>query len=537
MKVALAQMNSALGDFSRNQAEILQQCRKAHSQGADVIVFPEMSLYGYPPTDLLERQQTVSDQLACFQKIPSKIPPDLLVILGLVTLNSGPGKPFFNSAAVFQKDKKPKFFHKSLLPAYDIFDEGRHFHIGNIQKNVMKFKGRRLLVTVCEDIWAWEKEARLHASNPLKEMSAKDVDLIFNLSASPFSLGKDHLRLEMAKKTSQHFKAPLIYVNTVGAQDEVIFDGASFVLNSKGEKVLQLSSFSEELEVWDEEDTKKLSTPSKKPDAEVLRQALLLGLREFCDHNGFKQVHLGLSGGVDSAVVACLAAEALGPDKVHALAMPGPHSKDLSLELAQGLAKTLGISLDVLPIGSTYDHVVQQLDTAWGASEFSVMHENLQARLRALFLMAYSNKAGSLLLNTSNKSEFASGYSTLYGDMCGGLAPLGDLLKHQVFALAELYSERGGKSLERIAGRAPSAELRPNQKDQDSLPPYPELDKAVNKVIENKGPVRSASEKWLAQALLRSEFKRWQAPPILRVSAHAFGRGRRWPISTGVKRI
>jgi NAD+ synthase (glutamine-hydrolysing) len=536
MKIALAQINTTLGDFEYNLSLIRQHIKVAKGKGADVVIFPELALMGYPPLDLLERPNCVQDQLKVLRKLERQVPEGLLVLVGAVTENPKQGKPYYNSVAAIQKGKATKFFHKSLLPAYDVFDEARHFHFGSVANNILRFKGRKILITICEDIWAWKKEERLHHANPLKEISADQVDLIFNLSASPFSLGKDDMRLEMAQKTSRHFKAPLVYVNAVGAQDEVIFDGASFVLGKRGEKVLQLPSFKEHLSLWDS-DEKWSGRPAKEEsETQLLRAALTTGIRDFCRKNLISKVHFGLSGGIDSAVIALLACEALGAENVHALALPGPFSSDLSLKLAKDLCEELGIGLDVIEITPAYEFAVQGLEKAWGHQEFSLIHENLQARLRGMMLMAYSNKTSSLLLNTSNKSEFASGYSTLYGDMCGGLAPLGDLLKGQVYDLAKTYLTKGSV-LQAIIDRAPTAELRENQRDQDTLPPYDLLDRAVKNIVENKGPVSSETDKWLEKALVRSEFKRWQAPPILRISNHAFGRGRRWPISHRLQRL
>lgn len=542
MQVALAQINSELGAFAKNRKEILKHCRLAHKAGAELIVFPELALYGYPPNDLLERAQTVTDQLKEFEKISEQMPEGLFAVLGLVTENKSTGRPFQNSAAALKKGSRPKFFSKTLLPAYDVFDEGRHFQPGDLEKNILKFKGHKILVTLCEDIWAWDPKSKLYKENPFKKLRAGGVDLIINLSASPFALGKESVRQRMAEKTAKHLKAPLIYVNAVGAQDELIFDGASFALSSKGEKVAELARFQTDFKVLSlknreiEKEEEKISSAAKSP-GELLRQALVLGIREFCQQTGLKKIHFGLSGGVDSALAACLAVEALGPESVHALALPGPYSSPLSLELAKELSENLNISLDVIPITPMYEAAAKGLDQAWGEQPFGILHENLQARLRGLILMAYANKMGSLLLNTSNKSEFASGYSTLYGDMCGGLSPLGDLLKSQVFTLTELYLPQGGKALERILARKPTAELAPDQVDENSLPPYEKLDGSVKKLVEEKGPVTSTTDRWLSQALLRSEFKRWQAPPILKVSDHAFGRGRRWPISQSLKRI
>lgn len=339
------------------------------------------------------------------------------------------------------------------------------------------------------------------------------------------------LREYVAGKTASHFKAPIMYVNLVGAQDEIIFDGGSFVLDKNGKKILSCHQFSEDINVIDTDSYEVWHKPAKLSKVDELHRALVLGIRDFCEKTGLRKVHLGLSGGIDSAVVAALAVDALGPNNVTAIGLPGPFNSPRSLVLAHSLARNLGVNFKTVEITPIYDEVVRALEKGLDLSGFGLVHENIQARLRGLSLMAFSNIENSMLLTTSNKSEYAAGYSTLYGDMCGGLAPIGDLTKQQVYDLARYYNQQDEVIPLEIIERAPSAELRPNQKDQDSLPPYEDLDKSVTFLVEKSGLARSATDKWLLPVLMRTEFKRWQAAPILKVSQHSFGRGRRYPIA------
>lgn len=536
MKIALAQVNSTLGAFQDNADKIIEYWQKAADLGADIVVFPEASLFGYHPVDLLERPNVVDEQekeLKRLAKVFKKKGP--AVLLGAIVKNPAKnGKPFLNAAVFFHGSSRPKVFAKELLPTYDVFDEARHIQPGRLKDNVFRFKGQRILVTICEDIWGWSKDLRgrpIYARNPIADLKPRSVDLILNLSASPFTENKLHLRQGVVSKTARHLGAPMVYVNLVGAQDELIFDGGSYVVSKTGRIQGQCQRFVEDLMVYDLETGK---APIRVLDTEPIRmqrQAIRLGLRDFVQKVGLNRVHLGLSGGIDSAVVACLAVEALGKDAVTAIALPGPYSTPASLRLAQQLSRTLGVELKELSIDSTYAIALEKLQKSFGLQEFGLPHENLQARLRGLFLMAFSNIENSLLLNTSNKSEFAMGYTTLYGDLCGALSPIGDLLKSEVFAMAEEINKESEVIPAEIITRPPSAELRPDQRDDQSLPPYEELDPAVTRLVENFSPPKSALDKRVLLAMMKSEFKRWQAPPVLKLSDHAFGRGRRFPIA------
>jgi NAD+ synthase (glutamine-hydrolysing) len=534
MRIALGQINSTVGDFAGNKTKILDYVARAHDKNADVVVFPELALFGYSPMDLLERPTAVECQLKELSDLHKQLPKDVAVIVGAVTKSKKKtGKPYHNSAVVLIKGKKPIVFNKELLPTYDVFDEARYVEPGDMCKNFFKFKGTRFHVTICEDIWAWDlpKNPSPYVENPVKKVKKNSSDVMINISASPFTHEKFEIRKAVVKKTAQHINAPVVYVNLVGAQDEVIFDGASFVMNTKGKICSECLMFEEDLNVFDLETEKGGAREQKLSDIEKTRAALVLGIRDFLRKNGMDKVHLGLSGGIDSAVVACLAVDALGPSKVTGITLPGPFNAPESKTLGEQLAKNLGIRCLNFDIGESYEAAVGSLEAELGKLEFGLAHENIQARLRGMLLMALSNKEGSMLLTTGNKDEYATGYSTLYGDMCGGLAPIADLVKGEVYDLAKLYNKESEVIPKKIITRAPSAELRPNQKDQDSLPEYDKLDEGVRKMLEEQKPAKSDMERWLMNAIVKNEFKRWQAPPILKVTKRSFGRGRRYPIA------
>lgn len=589
LRVYLAQINSCLGDFKQNHAKILTAIRKAKRENSQLVVFPEAALFGYPPFDLLERRISVQSQLDELSKLQKKIPQGLIVLVGCFSNNpSERGRPYYNSVAVLTADQKIKFLNKTLLPTGDVFDESRFCEVGDLSKNIIKVAGQSVLITICEDIWAWPKSS-IHKSNPILQISKDKIDLVVNVSASPFFMGKWQQRYENVQKTAQYFSAPVIYLNTVGAQDELIFDGRSFWVNAFGEVQEQLVAFKEvqklvEISISNQsshskakkvkqinvENSKKImqsttfvnakisvqattvensksimqstafanskfqrlsNQPKQTDEMQLLREALTLGIRDYCFKIGIQKIHLGLSGGIDSALVACLAADAIGAENVTGIALPGPFNAPESYTLAKQLSENLKINFFNWLIHSHFESFQKEILKYLNINEMGLVHENLQARLRGLILMIVANANGSLLLSTSNKSEIATGYSTLYGDMCGGLAPIGDLTKAQVYALSQMYAREKNWIPIEIIDRAPSAELRPNQKDQDSLPAYDLLDLAVENIVEKCEPAKSKTEKWLLNVLFRNEFKRWQSPPILKVTSHAFGRGRRYPIA------
>lgn len=542
MRIALAQINSVLGDFSGNRKKILDYCQRAAEKNCDLIVFPEASLFGYLPMDLLERPSIIESQKRQLQILNKEIPEKLVVLLGAFTENMNSlGKPYYNSAVLLSKGKLLRFFPKKLLPTYDVFDEERHIEPGPPNGiNFFSLKGKNILVTICEDLWAWPEISPSGRSpykkNPLTSVKKK-MDLVVNLSASPFTSQKEYFRRKVVAKAASHFKAPVIYVNMVGAQDELIFDGGSFAVGKSGHLLAQAPFFEENLQIIDLDKPKNQASktfPSFKKHhskIELLRQALVLGIRDFAQKVGIGRLHLGLSGGIDSALVACLAKDAVGPQNVCGISIPGPFSRPESLTSAEQLAQNIRIEFKIIPMNPMYSSVISGIEHSWGAREFGLMNENVQARLRGLLLMGYSNRENSLLLNTSNKSELAVGYSTLYGDLCGGLSPIGDLLKGEVISMCKHYNLESELIPLEIITRPPSAELRPNQLDQDTLPPYDLLDRIVHKLVVKRKPPRGPLEKKILSLMMASEFKRWQAPPILKVSDHAFGRGRRFPIA------
>lgn len=534
MRIGVSQINTVLGDFESNAEKILSEVARARERRCDIVVFPESTIFGYHPFDLLERPELVARQEKVFAQLHRKLPNGIAVVLGLIARNpSKRGRPYFNAAAVIEKGKKPIIFHKQLLPTGDVFDEARFIETGDMSKNIFRYRGKKFFLTICEDIWAWpdSKNQSFYRENPLAKVKEKKVDFVINLSASPFYPGKDKVRRELVLKTAKHLKAPMLYCNLVGAQDEIVFDGGSFILDPKGKELLRCQSFAEDFGFYDLE-TREGSIRYESPTGiEQIRQALVLGLQDFCAKTGFSKVHLGLSGGIDSAVVAAVAVDALGPANVKCFYMPTEFSAQESGQASATLAKNLGVELQTIDIQKMFMTLKSEFDQAFNVHAFGLPHENLQSRLRGLALMFYSNCSSSMLLGTGNKAELASGYSTLYGDLCAGILPLGDLTKKQVVALAKHYNREHLIIPNFIIERPPSAELRPNQKDEDSLPPYDELDNSVVHLVENSGKIRNKTDKWLLQALFRSEFKRWQAPPILKLSKHAFGRGRRFPVA------
>lgn len=534
MRIAIAQINATLGDFSGNRKKILNYIRRAQEEGCDLVMFPELSLMGYIPNDLLERRSIIDEQLKEFAKLRAEMPKDIAAFVGLITKSHlKKGKPYYNSAALIQKGKKPQFFHKELLPTYDVFDEARHIEKGSLKNGFFSFKGQKFLITICEDIWGWELPGHPtnYLENPLIHFKKKRVDIVLNMSASPFTLEKEKDRKAVVSRTARLFRAPMIYTNMVGGQDEIVFDGGSFAVDAKGRVVAESDFFREDLKIVDLERLKAIRQAPKRKETEKIRQALVLGIRDFIGKVGLSKAVLGLSGGIDSAVVACLAVEAIGKENVTVVTLPGPFNAPESKTLADQLARNLGVRLLDIPISDAYGALLAALQKPLGKFEFGVVNENLQSRIRGDILMALSNKEDAMVLATGNKSEYATGYSTLYGDMCGGLAPIADLLKHQVYELAESYNADREVIPRTIITRPPSAELRPDQKDEDSLPPYDQLDASVQSLVERQQAARTETEKWLLPVLLKTEFKRWQAPPILKISRHAFGRGRRMPIA------
>jgi len=532
--LALGQINPTIGDCAGNARKILEAAVQAHKAGAGVVVFPELALTGYPPQDLLDSPVFVAEMASCLQALVAQLPP-VVALVGFVERNPRhQGKPFHNAAALIRGGKIEAVYRKQLLPSYDVFDDERYFEPGDAPL-VFEAGGLRFAVTICEDIWNHAGFApRAYARDPLEGIGK--VDWVLNLSASPFHLGKPALRRELATPICQKLGAGLALCNQVGANDDLIFDGSSFAVGCGGEAVAQGRSFTPDLVVWDTAHPVPAPLPPK-PDAQWLAEALALGIRDYVHKSGAARVCLGLSGGVDSSVVAALAVRALGAEQVKGVLLPTRFTSGASGEDALALASALGISTQTFPIEDLFQQSLQTL-TQGGVSPEGLIAENLQPRLRMALLMAVSNAEGSLLLNTSNKSELAAGYSTLYGDTAGALGVLGDLLKGQVYELAAWLNTQGAGIPQRVLDRPPSAELRPDQRDEDSLPPYALLDPMVRASVEAQAGLealagalpRAQAEQYL-KLYRQSEYKRRQFPPVLRVSPRAFGRGRRIPLA------
>lgn len=540
MRIALAQIDPTLGDFTENGKKIVSFTRRALEKRADVVVFSEMALFGYPANDVLEYADVVDRQIKELSKVLKQIPKGITAVFGAVVKNPAKkGKPYFNAAVVARKGMKPRFIAKQLLPSYDVFDESRFFESG-AEPGLVKLPGLGLVgISVCEDMWAQSMDGgkTIYANDPVTKL--KGARLLINISSSPFSHTHLDARLKMARRHVSRMKVPFVYVNQVGGQDELIFEGQSFILDAKGRLVVRAAACEEDLVIADLASQRSEHRPSEENGMELLRKALVLGIRDFVKKTGQKAVHLGLSGGIDSALLAALSVDALGPGNVTGFLLPGPYSSEGSITDAKELAGNLGIKTHTVEIKKPYEACLESFQGFLKGSDLnsgahngvSLMEQNLQARLRGLVMMGFSNATGSMLLTTVNKSELASGYGTLYGDLCGGLAPLADLKKEEVYALARHYNSSRNIIPEASLNKAPSAELAPDQKDQDNLPPYEALDEAVYKIVEMRKKPSSKTDKWLRKKLSISEFKRWQTPPILRISDHAFGRGRRMPIA------
>ena len=537
MKVGIAQINTTVGDFPGNSAAILAAYRSLVTDGADLVLTPELSIPGYPPQDLIFAGEFVDRNLAALAAIHTEV-GEVPLVVGFIDRNTtGHGKPFHNAAAFLVKGKAPAIIHKRLLPTYDVFDEARYFEPGTSSAPI-EHGGRRIGITICEDLWSPEYlPGPLYRVDPPADLVAAGAEILLNLSASPFQFGKPVRRLQMLNAQAQRFKTPIYYCNSVGGNDQLVFDGRSVAISSDGSRSRELAGFREELAVLEEPSAPLI--PDHRDDLRELYQALVLGLRDYFRKCGFKSAVLGLSGGIDSALTAVLAVEALGKENVTGVAMPGPYSSEGSVRDAKSLAETLGIKCLELPITKSFQVMKEGLAHVFEGRPEDATEENLQARLRGVTMMALSNKFGSLLLTTGNKSELAVGYCTLYGDMCGGLAVISDLPKTLVYSLSRWINHDReiipGSTIE----KAPSAELRPNQTDQDSLPPYDQLDAILALYVEENLPVSAIIARGHDEALVRritslvdlNEYKREQAAPGLKVTGRAFGMGRRLPLA------
>ena len=577
MKFTLAQLNPTVGALEQNAQQILAAAAEAQTQGAQVLLTPELSLCGYPPRDLLLQPSFIAAMDGMLQQLSQELPPELWVLVGTVSENGRSlqvgGKSLFNSSALLQGGKIQQVFHKRLLPTYDVFDEHRYFEPGPGEQHTFSVADAsgssiKIGVTICEDLWNdeefWGK--RSYAANPIADLAQQEVDVIVNLSASPYSLDKQRLRETMLQHLAQRYKQPILYVNQVGGNDDLVFDGGSFGVDRQGSVICRAPSFETalvtttlELKTVDSEAT-ALDTPHTKAaslaplpqcESEELWQALVLGVRDYASKCGFSTAVLGLSGGIDSALVAAIAAAALGPKNVLGILMPSPYSSDHSITDAKALAHTIGIPIETLPIQPAMTAFDQSLKPLFEGTEFGVAEENLQSRIRGTLLMAVANKFGHLLITTGNKSEMAVGYCTLYGDMNGGLAAIADVPKTKVFELCRWLNTQPSPDILQLSVAAPeiiptniitkppSAELKPGQVDQDSLPPYEILDDILDRLICQHQAAQDVitagfdcdTVKRVLSLINRSEFKRKQAAPGIKVTDRAFGTGWRMPIA------
>ncbi len=540
MKIALAQMNPTVGDFAGNVARILDFAQRARARGADLAVFSELCLCGYLPHDLIERPDFVERNHQELQHLAAETP--LPSIVGYVGRSRGEtGKRAANCAALIADGRVVFEQRKMLLPTYDVFDESRYFQPAESQ-DVFSFCGRRIGLTICEDVWNdknfWAN--RLYQRDPVAELAAAGADLLLNVSSSPYTIDKRGLRHDMLRAIAREHRLPVVYVNQIGGNDSLVFDGSSLVMMPDGRVAAQAKAFDEDLVLFDTETGSGEVHDQPKNELEAVDLALVRGTRDYVRKCGFSRVVIGLSGGIDSSLVATIAVRALGPENVTGVGMPGPYSSPGSLTDAQELARNLGIRFEILPIGPIFDSYRQSLAGVFAGTPEDVTEENIQARIRGNLLMALSNKFHSLVLSTGNKSEMAVGYCTLYGDMAGGLAVVADIPKVMVYELARLVNERSPVIPAAVLTKPPSAELRPNQADQDSLPPYDVLDRILKAYVEDlKSPEEIAAHYEFPLELVRSiavrvdrnEYKRHQAPPGLKVTSKAFSVGRRFPIA------
>jgi NAD+ synthase (glutamine-hydrolysing) len=540
MKIALAQINPTIGDFEQNTEKMLRFVEKAKSLSCDLVIFSELVISGYPPRDLLERQDFVAANLGHLHRLVESV-KGIGVICGFVDENQDEeGNLLYNSAVLFDEGEILHQANKRLLPAYDVFDERRYFEPGTECSSFL-YKGRKIGLTICEDIWN-DKELfskRLYPIDPVALMVKEGADLIINISASPYYAGKREFRWVMLGDIAKKYGVPLIYVNQVGGNDSVLFDGVSTAFDTTGQIGARATEFEEDMVVYDTDTQEGDLHAVVETEAESVLKALVMGTRDYVQKCGFSKAVIGLSGGIDSAVTACVAVQALGTGNVMGVFMPSQYTSKDNFEDTRQLAQNLGIEFVQLPVTGIFDKFLQELSPAFEDVATEITGQNIQARIRAVLLMAFSNQLGCLLLSTGNKSELAVGYCTLYGDMSGGLAVISDVPKMMVYELARLINKDGEVIPARIIQKPPSAELKPDQLDEDDLPPYDILDGILREYIEeNKGPEEiigmgfdpSVVRETIAM-IDRNEHKRHQAPPGLKVTTKSFGYGRRLPMA------
>jgi len=539
MKIALVQLNPIVGDFPHNAEQIVSYADKARAAGADLVVFSELVIPGYPPRDLLEKNDFVRSNLDCVNSLKNTI-QGIGVLCGYVAINpENEGKSLYNAAVLFENGQVLQHVYKSLLPTYDVFDESRYFEPGTVSKPI-SYKGLQLGVTICEDAWN-DKDIfsrRIYHRDPVAHLVEAGAELIVNISASPFHVGKHDFRRHMLGAIAKKYRVPLAYVNQVGGNDSLLFDGLSTVFDRDGRIVGSASDFQEDMIVYDTETDLSERHPDAGSDIESLLAALVMGTRDYVSKCGFSKVVIGLSGGIDSALTACIAARALGPENVSTIFMPSRYTSQDNYEDTQLLAENLAVSYRVVPIDTIYGSFLESLPFST-EREPGITEQNLQARIRGTTLMAVSNKEGSILLSTGNKSELAVGYCTLYGDMAGGLAVISDVPKTMVYELSRYINRQNEVIPQRILDKPPSAELKPDQTDQDDLPSYDVLDpllagyieelKGESELIREGHPTELVGD--VVSRVVRNEYKRHQAAPGLKVTSKAFGYGRRYPMA------
>jgi len=545
MKIAIAQINPIIADIEGNKNKVISFIREAESRGADLAVFPEMSTIGYPPMDLLENSKLVDDNLVSLELIKDfSVNTKCAVILGFVDYDMDNPPMLFNSAAVIQGGKIIFRQDKTLLPGYDVFDEYRYFSPAKTF-SVFEFMGKKIGITICEDIWSALNtdnsrflEQRRYNADPVKLLVNKGAEIMINISASPYIKGKRQVRMDMLSRVASENGVSVVYANQVGGNDSLIFDGNSFCINEKGKIFAHAKGFEEDLLAVELDSGNGIQI--EIDDIEDIRKGLVLGVKDYMHKSGFKKCVLGLSGGIDSALTAAIACDAVGAENVFGITMPSKYSSVGSVDDSYKLAENLGIKIETVAIKGLYDQFRSDLDVVFHGMAEDVTEENIQARIRGTLLMSVSNKTGAMLLTTGNKSECATGYCTMYGDMCGGLAVISDLPKTLVYELSEHINRKAGRDIipREIIEKAPSAELRPDQKDQDSLPPYDILDGILELYIEQRMSadeiVKYGYSKETVDFVLRlvnmNEYKRFQAAPGLKVTSKAFGIGRRIPL-------
>jgi len=543
MKIALCQLNFKVADFEGNSSKIISAINEAKLKDADLAVFSELAICGYPPLDMLENKDFIDRCIESIQKIAEHC-FEIAAIIGTPIINKNEfGKKLFNSAVFIENGEIKSFHNKSLLPSYDVFDEYRYFEPNN-KWQIIKYKNEKIALTICEDLWVEQPvensytKQKLYTCSPMNELMKFSPSLIINIASSPFSINHSESRKKVLCENAKQYNIPLLYVNQMGANTELIFDGGSMFINADGKVFNELKYFEEDFKVIETNSSNNNIPEIELSNNEKIYKALILGISDYFKKTGFKKAVLGLSGGIDSALVLVLAAKALGYQNVHALLMPSRYSSQHSVTDALMLSSKLNVSYDLVSIETCFSSFESSLIPIFNGKQPDITEENIQARVRGTLLMAYSNKFGNILLNTSNKSEAAVGYGTLYGDMAGGLSVIGDLYKTQVYELSNYINSHGEIISRNIIIKEPSAELRPNQKDSDSLPDYKILDKILFAYIEQKTPlneiVEMGFEKQIVEKVIKlvnsNEYKRFQTPPVLRVSSKSFGFGRRMPL-------